>query len=108
IPAVALGVFAAIAGKSAGLTWDAYTITLAVVLGCIVFAVFMYLVALISVPVIVFFPAYAMYFFAPRYRPLSLALYPPPPAAPIVVSAPSVPPEEPPPLMGGPVHAPIG
>jgi len=67
-------------GKSAGLTWNAGTITLAVIVGCILFAAFMYLIALISVPAIVFFPAYAIYFFAARYRVLSLALYPPPAA----------------------------
>jgi hypothetical protein len=42
----------------------------------------MYLMALIAVPAIVFFPAYSIYFFAARYRPLSLVLYPPPPQAP--------------------------
>lgn len=79
VPVGVLVVGAVIAGKGAGLTWNVFTITTAVVAGCIVFAMFMYVLALISVPVIVFFPAYAMYFFAPRYRPLSLALYPPPP-----------------------------
>ena len=105
VPSVLVGVVAVITGKSAGLTWDAYTITLAVVLGCILLAVLMYLTALISVPVIVFFPAYAMYFFAPRYRPLSLALYPAPPA--VAIPAPA-PPQEPPPLIGGPMPEPIG
>ncbi len=65
-------------GKTAGLTWNVFTITVAVVVGCILFAVFMYLIALIAVPAIVFFPAYAIYFFAARYRALSLVLYPPP------------------------------
>ena len=37
--------------------------------GCVLFAIFFYVVALISVPAIVFFPAYSIYFFAPRYRP---------------------------------------
>ena len=78
IPAVALGIGAVIAGKTAGLTWDAVTITLAVCFGMILFALLMYLMALIAVPVIVFFPAYSIYFFAPRYRPLSLVLYPSP------------------------------
>ena len=78
IPTVGLAIVAVLGGKTAGLTWNAGTITLAVIVGCILFAVFMYLLALISVPAIVFFPAYAMYFFAPRYRRLSLALYPPP------------------------------
>jgi hypothetical protein len=44
------------------------------------------LISLISVPAIVFFPAYAIYFFAARYRPLSLVLYPPPPPAPALDS----------------------
>ena len=47
-------------------------------MGCVLFAIFMYLIALISVPAIVFFPAYSIYFFAARYRALSLVLYPPP------------------------------
>ena len=80
IPTALLGIVAVLTGKSAGLTWNAGTITLAVIVGCILFAAFMYLIALISVPAIVFFPAYAIYFFAARYRVLSLALYPPPAA----------------------------
>jgi hypothetical protein len=79
IPTAFFGIIAVLTGKTAGLTWNAFTITIAVVVGCILFAIFMYLIALISVPVIVFFPAYSIYFFAPRYRPLSLVLYPLPP-----------------------------
>lgn len=62
IPTVGLAIVATLTGKTAGLTWNAATITLAVIVGCILFAVFMYLIALISVPAIVFFPAYAIYF----------------------------------------------
>jgi hypothetical protein len=80
IPAAALGIIAVLTGKTAGLTWNVFTITLAVVVGCILLAAFFYLVALIAVPAIVFFPAYAIYFFAARYRPLSLVLYPPAPS----------------------------
>jgi hypothetical protein len=79
IPAAGLGIIAVLTGKTAGLTWNVFTITLAVVVGCMLLAVFLYLVALIAVPAIVFFPAYAIYFFAARYRSLSLVLYPPPP-----------------------------
>ncbi len=89
-PAAALGVIAVITGKTAGLTWNAGTITLAALVGCFLFAVLMYLIALISVPAIVFFPAYSIYFFAPRYRPLSLVLYPPP-AGPTLEPFPSPP-----------------
>jgi len=81
IPAVAVSLAVIFAGKAAGLTWNVLTITAAVIAGCVMFAVLLYVMALISVPVIVFFPAYALYFFAPRYRALSLALYPPPPNA---------------------------
>jgi hypothetical protein len=79
IPVVAAVIAIVVAGKATGLTWNAFTITAAIVAGCVLFAIFFYIVSVISVPVIVFFPAYAIYFFAPRYRPLSLALYPPPP-----------------------------
>jgi len=78
IPAVVMSLAAIFGGKAAGLTWNALTVTAAIVAGCIALAVLLYVIALISVPVIVFFPAYAIYFFAARYRPLSLALYPPP------------------------------
>ena len=88
IPAIAVAVAAVVTGKSAGLTWNVFTITAAVVAACILFAILMFLTALISVPVIVFFPAYAIYFFAPRYRALSLVLYPPPPAPPPLESPP--------------------
>jgi hypothetical protein len=65
-----------------GVTWNVYTITLAVVVGIVMFAFLMSLISLISVP-IVFFPAYSIYFFAARYPALSLRLYgPPPPLAP--------------------------
>jgi hypothetical protein len=78
VPTAVLGVVGIVAGKSAGLSWNAYTITLAVVVGCILLFFFLYLVALISVPAIVFFPAYSIYFFAGRYPALSRALYPAP------------------------------
>ena len=103
VPTAVLGVVGVMAGKSAGLTWNAYTITLAVVVGCILFFFFLYLVSLISVPAIVFFPAYSIYFFAGRYPALSRALYPAPPTpAPVL----AVPQAGPPPLP--PAPAPIG
>jgi hypothetical protein len=92
VPAIAVVILGVITGKSAGFVWNAATITAAIVAGCVLFAIFFYLISLISVPVIVFFPAYSIYFFAPRYRPLSLALYPP------SVPAFGSPPPEPPPM----------
>lgn len=76
IPVFGIVATAVIAAKSAGYTWNVFTITAAVVAGCVLLLLFFYLVSLISVPALVFFPAYSIYFFAGRYRPLSLALYP--------------------------------
>lgn len=103
IPTVGLSIVAILTGKSAGLTWNAYTITLAVVVGSILLAVFLYLISLISVPVIVFFPAYSIYFFAARYPALSRHLYPP--TAPAPIAAPTAPPAQPPPLPPAPEPA---
>jgi hypothetical protein len=87
LPSVALGILAVLSGKAAGLTWNAETITLAIVVGCVLLAVFLYLVSLIAVPAIVFFPAYSMYFFAARYPRLATALYPVPPATQVPAGA---------------------
>lgn len=78
VPSIAFGLLAVITGKTAGLTWNVYTITLAVVIACILLAIFFYVVSLIYVPAIVFFPAYSLYFFAGRYPQLSAVLYSPP------------------------------
>jgi hypothetical protein len=90
IPVGGFGIVAVLIGKAAGLTWNLYTITLAIVVGCIVLAVLLYIISLISVPAIVFFPAYSIYFFASRYPPLDAYLRPPLPIVP--------PPPLPPPL----------
>jgi hypothetical protein len=96
IPVGGFGVVAVILGKTAGLSWNLYTITLAVAVGCIVIAVLLYVMALISVPAIVFFPAYSIYFFASRYPVLDALLRPPPPMAiPVPPLAPPLPPPEP-------------
>jgi hypothetical protein len=92
IPTVGVAVIVALSGKTAGLTWNAYTITLAVVVGSVLLAIFVYVVALISVPVIVFFPAYSIYFFAARYPALSRVLYPVEPPPPAPPEAPPLPP----------------
>jgi hypothetical protein len=79
IPIGGLGFVIVLAGKAAGWTWNPYTITLAVILGCVALAIFMFAAALLAVPVIVFFPAYSIYFFAPRYSQLASLLWPQPP-----------------------------
>ena len=102
IPIGGVGVVAVLAGKAAGLTWDFYTITLAVVAGCVVLALLIFVFALISVPAIVFFPAYSIYFLAARYPALAALLSPPPPDS----AAPASPQPEAPPLP--PTPAPLG
>lgn len=104
IPTVGLSIIAVLTGKTAGLTWNAYTITLAVVVGSILLAIFLFMVALISVPVIVFFPAYSIYFFAARYPALSAVLYPAAQPALAPLTAPPIPPQ-PPPLPPAPQPA---
>ena len=80
IPFGGFGVVAVLGGKAAGWTWNFYTIALAVVLGCIALAIIIFVLASLSVPVIVFFPAYSIYFFAQRYPPLAALLWPQSPA----------------------------
>lgn len=93
IPTIAIGVIAGLSGTIAGLTWNFFTITLAVFAALIAFAICMFAISFISVPAIVFFPAYSIYFLAPRYPPLAALLWQQPGAA---VPQPS-PPTEPPP-----------
>jgi len=106
IPVAGVVFAAVVAGKSAGLGWTVYTITLAVVAGSGLLAVFLFMTSMISVPAIVFFPAYSIYFFAARYPALSAVLYPAPPAvaAPHIPPA-ALPPNEPPPLPPAPEPA---
>lgn len=84
VPTVALGFIAVLEGKAAGLTWNPHTIALAAAIGVILLAGFLYLVSLISVPAIVFFPAFSIYFFADRYPRLAAALNPAIPVAPVL------------------------
>jgi hypothetical protein len=95
IPFGGLGVVAILAGKAAGLGWNLYTISVAVVAGSILLAVILYVVSLISVPAVVFFPAYSIYFFASRYSPLGVRLNPPPAPEPSSAPPPSFLPPEP-------------
>ncbi len=100
IPIGGLGAVAVIGGMAAGLTWNLYTITLAVVVGIIAIFCLLYVISLVSVPAVVFFPAYSIYFFASRYPALDALLHPaPPPTMP-------PPPPDPPPLL--PTPEPIG
>jgi hypothetical protein len=85
IPIGGFGLLSVLLAKGAGigLSWNVFTITAAVVAGCVLLFLIFYAVALISVPVIVFFPAYSIYFFASRYHPLADVIYPAPPPPPV-------------------------
>jgi hypothetical protein len=91
IPVGGLGAIAVLGGKAAGLRWDLYTITLAIVIGCIVLAIILYVISLISVPAMIFFPAYSIYFLASRYPALDALIHPAPPATPAPPEAPPLP-----------------
>ena len=82
VPSALVVVAVLILSKGGTFPWNAATITAGVVAVVVVLAIVMYLVALVCVPVAVFFPAYAMYFFAERFPTLHARLYPPPPVPP--------------------------
>jgi hypothetical protein len=102
IPAAGAAIAAVLAAKAAGVGWTVYTVTLAVVAGSVLLAVFLFMTSLISVPAIIFFPAYSIYFFAARYPALGAVLYPAPPVGPLPAMPPAPAPYEPPPLPPAP------
>lgn len=93
IPIGGLGAVFLIFGKAAGLGWNLYTITVAVIVGCILLAAILYIVSVISAPAMVFFPAYSIYFYASRYPALDALMRQTP--APVPPSISAVPPPAP-------------
>jgi hypothetical protein len=99
IPIGGLGAIAILLGKSGGLQWDLYTISLAVVVGTAAIGFILYLMSLVSVPAMVFFPAYSIYFFAGRYPALAGVVHP---------AAAPLPPPLPPPFPSQTEFGPVG
>jgi hypothetical protein len=100
-------VVAVLAGKAAGLGWTVTTISLTIIFGTMLILLLVYLIALVSVPATVFFPAYALHFLASRYPTLDILLHPAPPPAAELPPVPELPPPfEAPPLS--PSAEPIG
>ena len=101
-------VVAVLAGRAAGMGWSVTTVSLAIIFGTLLLLLLIYLIALVSVPATVFFPAYALHFLAARYPNLDALLNPAPaPPAPELPPVPeSPPPFEAPPLP--PSAEPIG
>ena len=76
IPFGGVSVAAILGGRAIGLSWNALTLSVAIVAVCLVLAACIYAALLVTVPSIVFFPAYAYYFFASRYEPLNALMSP--------------------------------
>jgi len=98
-------VVAVLAGHAAGMGWNVTTVSLAIIVGTLLLLLLIYLIALVSVPATVFFPAYALHFLAARFPNLDALLQPAP--APVLPPVPeSPPPFEAPPMP--PSVEPIG
>ena len=97
-----------LAARAAGMGWNVTTVSLAIIFGTLLLLLLIYLIALVSVPATVFFPAYALHFLAARYPNLDALLHPAPaPPASVLPPVPeSPPPFEAPPLP--PSAEPIG
>ena len=74
IPFGGVGLAVFLVARAIGLTWNVLTIVPAVLFCVVAVAALIYALALASVPMIVFFPAYSIHFFADRYAPLKRAL----------------------------------
>ncbi len=82
LPAAVLGFALVVFWKAASLSWNAYTISAAVLLGVGGIAGVVYAIAFVSAPAVVFFQSYALQFFGSRYLLLGAQLAPAPPTEP--------------------------
>jgi hypothetical protein len=90
VPLVIVGIAAGVTAAKMGLTWDPLTIAVTVLVGVVVLFGLFWMVALVSVPSVVFFQSYTLYFFGARYARLGAILSPPaPPPPPATVPAPA-------------------
>ena len=90
IPVVIVGIVVGVLVATLGLTWNPLTIVLAVLAGAVVLFGLFWMMALVSVPPVVFFQFYTLHFFGSRYGRLGAILSPPAaPPAPQAVSAPA-------------------
>ncbi len=89
---VIFAIITVLIGVSAGLTWTPFTIALAVALAANAILGMSILICFAQTPIAVFFPSYALLYFAGRYAPLHDRLFPPP-APPAPIMPPDLPPE---------------
>lgn len=74
IPLAIAGVALVLGGKAAGLSWGAFTISAAVLLGVLALAGILYVLSFISSPAVFFFQSYTLQFFGGRYPLLGALL----------------------------------
>lgn len=82
VPLVIVGIAVGVTAARLGLTWNTLTIAVTVVVGIVVLFGLFWVVALVSVPSVVFFQSYTLYFFGARYARLGAMLMPPAPPNP--------------------------
>ena len=78
LPIGLVGVVAFVVGRSIGLGWNVYTMSIAIAAGIVALVAMLCGVFLVSTPIVVFFPAYSIYFLAQRYPSLNAAVHPRP------------------------------
>lgn len=88
VPLGIVGVAIVAAAAAMGFTWNPLTIALAVLAGAAALFGLFWIAALVSVPSVVFFQSYTLYFFGARYGRLGTILTPPAPPAPPLAAAP--------------------
>ena len=76
IPTGIAALLAILIGKGIGLTWNPLTVGFAIMSGVVTFGFLVYCMLLLNVPLVVFFPAFSIYFFAARYPALDARLRP--------------------------------
>jgi hypothetical protein len=103
IPLGIAGVIIFFVGKAMGLTFSIATICVLAAAGCILLACFLYLLALLNTPSMVFFQSYVLHFIGSRYPAVGTILFPPAPETP-----PLPPLDLPPTLEPPPEPAPAG
>lgn len=93
IPLGLVALIGYLAGQGLGVNWDNISVDLILAaLALLAFAGILYVVGFVYSPGLVFFESYTLEFFAPRYGPLRMRMFPAPPAG----SAPAMPPLSPP------------
>ncbi len=76
VPIVIIAVVVGVAGSTGGAGLSALALTALILGGIAVGLLLLFVMSMISVPVVVFFQSYALHFFGSRYEPLRAVMYP--------------------------------